>query len=486
MNGVRRRDVSSHGHKKLLLILLLILCAAVGLALYLLTRPRTYPDLPRAEDPTTSFSSRDVNEIARLTVQNGAGSRYTIVQAENSWRMEGVEDFVFSDTMLSDALSNAAVVLTSRTVLDLKDNPSLTASDFGVTENGIRVDVSYTDGESLTFYIGSAVPEETPAYYFMVENDTRVFAISQDVHDTYSRAQMTLHSVTDPALSGELIDRITVTGDKPFTIERRMNGWYMTAPFRYPLSSAAVDSFLGKLEELRFATYETKAEKADLALYGLDTPRRTVTLDIADSIVTGYDENSQVIAEKSLDAYQLTFACGNDVNDVTFYCLYRGDIVRATHFSSGILLMQTHDTLISPAPFDFPTNMLSRLVWQQEKTITAYDITLTERLLENNAFETDASGNILYDVVVSRDGQAVDSNAFLLFYQQLASLETLSPLPKNYTPAQEARLTVTLQYEDYTRTVAFYPYDALHDAVQVDGTFLFYVSNTWDDAIALP
>ena len=486
MNGVRRRGVRSHSRRKIALLLLLCLCITAGIVLYLIFRPRTYPDLPRAEDPTTTFSSRDVLEISRLTIRCSSGEEYVIVRENDAWSMEGMPDFVFSSTMLNDALENAAVVITEKTVLDLSDTPELSETDFGITDSSIRVRADYTDGESLTFMLGSLLPEETPAYYFMVENDSRVFAVSQDVHDTYSRSRMTLHAVADPALNASLIDRITFSGENAFTIENRTEGWYMTAPFEYPLSSAQVDTLLGKLEGLRFAAYVENAQSADLAAYGLNHPRRTVTLDIAPSIVTGYDENGSVIAQTALDAYQLTFVCGQDANDVSFYCLYRGDIVKATHFSSGVLLTQTYTDLLSTAPINIPTNLLSQLSWDKEGETRVYDVTLVERLLENNEFETDARGNILCDVVVTCAGDSVDSDSFLLGYQQLAALRTTKSLPDGYQPSENARQVITLRFEDAERRIAFYPLDALHDAVSVNGVFLYYVDASWADGISLP
>ena len=141
----------------------------------------------------------------------------------------------------------------------------------------------------------------------------------------------------------DLIDRVAFSGENAFALERRADGWYLTAPFAYPLSDAAVNSLLGKLEGLRFAQYVSDEADADLAAYGLRPPRRTLTLDIAESVVTGYDEQNQPLAETRLPAYQLTFALGDSENDVIFYCLYRGEVVKATVFSAGFLLTQGYD-----------------------------------------------------------------------------------------------------------------------------------------------
>ena len=483
--AVRKRAVRQLSGKRLLLCLIVLCLAAGGLCAYLL-RPRTYADLPRAEDPTVLLSDRQSADVTRLTIQNGQGETYEITQQDGQAAMDGDAAFDFSASMLADTLDCAAQVYAQRVILDLSQSEGLTAADFGITQDGIAVTAAYSDGAQLTFYVGDLLPEETPAYYMMAAGDTRVFAVDQQTHDVFSRSRMALHAVPDPALKGELIDAITFAGENPFRMERRTGDeWYLTAPFEYPLSSTAVDTLLEKLENLRFSQY-TAPESAGLAAYGLDAPRRTVTLDIAASILTGYDENGQAYAQKQLDAYQLTLSCGADTSEVIFYCLYRGNVLKASYFTAGFLLSQGYDGLLLGAPINVPTNCLTSLNISRAGETHEYALSLHERVLANNQFETDENGNILYDVQVTRDGAACDSTQFLYAYGQMTALTAVSPLSAGYAPQGEPELVLTLRWEDGARELAFYPYDALHWAVAVNGTALFYTENTWMDGIALP
>ena len=303
--AVRRRQVRQLGGKRLLIALVIVCLAAAGLCAYLL-RPRAYQTPSPAEDTSVLFSDRASADVARLLIRNGQGETYEITQRDGQAAMDGDAGFDFSASMLDDALRDAAQVYAQRVILDLKDSDSLTAADFGITDASIAVTAVYTDGAELTFHIGDLLPEETPAYYMMIAGDTRVFATDQEAHDVFSRSRMALHAVPDPAIKGDLIDAIAFAGDTPFRIERRAGEeWYLTAPFEYPLSSTAVESLLDKLENLRFAQY-VAPESAGLSAYGLDAPRRVITLDIAASILTGYDDNGQAYAQTQLDAYQLT------------------------------------------------------------------------------------------------------------------------------------------------------------------------------------
>jgi len=473
---VRKRKIRAEKKaRRLLWLALACACVTVVGALVLLNRREMQiSDLPRNEDTAVVYQHRTVEEIAAITVENAEGS-YTITQNEGVCALEGRPDFVFSEAMLADILRNAALIMTEQTFLTVEESAW---KDYGLATGSIRVSVRYTDGDSVAFRIGQPTPLETPLYYFRMEGDNRLGAISQDVQETYALSVNALHRVTNPALNGELIDRIVFDGENAFAIERRAEGWYMTQPFGYPLSHSAVNTLLKNLEGLRFSQYVCPEEEADLCAYGLSPARRTMTLSIAESILTGYDENGQALASQRLDAYELTFACGDDIGDILFYCLYRGDVVKATRFSSGILLTQGYEKLLLTQPFNIPTNLLTRLTWQQDGQTRVYDLTLTERIAPNGEIEKDASDRILYDVLVQRDGEAADAEAFLLSYARLTDVKTNDALPAGYTLNEDAQpeVVIRLYFNGDEREVAFYPYDALHWAVAVDGTARFYVS----------
>ena len=470
--AVRKRKI--HAEKKVRRILaaaLACVCTLAAGTLVLLNRyEQQIVDLPRSESTAVVYQTRAVDDIASLTVENTTGS-YTITQTDGVCSLLGRPDFVFSETMLQDVLTNAAVIVTEETIAAVTENEW---KHYGLASGAVRVTVTYTDGETIVFRIGDLLPQETPLYYFRAEGDNRLGAISQDVQEIFTLSVNALHRVTDPALKGDLIDRIAFAGENPFAIERRAEGWYMTAPFGYPLSTTQVNTLLKNLENLRFSQYVCPAEGADLSPYGLDRPRRTLTLSIAESILTGYNENGQAIASQQLDGYELTFDCGDDIGDILFYCLYRGDVMKATRFSSGLLLTQSYEKLLLTQPFNIPTNQLTRLEWQQNGVTHTFELSLVERIAQNGDFERDESNNILYDVLVNGS----DADSFLLAYARLTDVKTTDALPVGYVLPEDAQpeAVIRLYTETALREVAFYPYDALHWAVSVDGTPRFYVS----------
>ena len=477
MSPVRRR-APRPGRKWLIPALLLLALAALAvLWLALREKPIQLPD-PAVARPVT-LSDREAADIARIGIENRFDAPYALTQTPDGWRMEGDGEFIFRESTLNDIVNNAALIVAEDTVGDTAAHPEWQLFDFGLEQPAARVTVRFADGGEIAFRIGDGIPQETPAYYFLLEGDSHIYAISADVYEAYTYTRVGLHDVRDPALKGELIDRISFTGDDPFAAERRADGWYLTEPFVYPLADAAMDSLLEKLEGLRFAQYVGKAEQCDLPALGLSPARRTLTLGVAESVVTGYDENGQAYAQTRLPAYDLVFALGDYANDVVFYCLYRGEAVKATVFSCGFLLTQGYAPLLLAAPFNAPTNDLLSLAVDRDGAEAAYEIELRERVLPNNEVETDENGSVIYDVHVVRDGAPVDAEAFLTAYRELLSLRVSDRLPGGWQPEGAPVLTVAYTRSASSRVVALYPFDALHYALAIDGEALFRVEKDW-------
>ena len=115
----------------------------------------------------------------------------------------------------------------------------------------------------------------------------------------------------------------------------------------------------------------------------------------------------------------------------------------------------------------------------------AYEVRMVESVTENNQIATDEYGQTLYDMAVRRAGENgdMDTEAFAAWYRKLAALSGDGTLPEGFALSGESRATITLTNSHLTRTIDFYPFDALHDAMAVDGVALFYVQKERVDQI---
>lgn len=83
---------------------------------------------------------------------------------------------------------------------------------------------------------------------------------------------------------------------------------------------------------------------------------------------------------------------------------------------------------------------------------------------------------MVWDVLCDKDGAEVSYSAFSAAWEQLRAVRVTGWLPDGFTVTEPVHTTLTFTtVTGKTHTLALAPYDALHDAVIVDGTALFYL-----------
>ena len=121
---------------------------------------------------------------------------------------------------------------------------------------------------------------------------------------------------------------------------------------------------------------------------------------------------------------------------------------------------------------------LAALTVTRDGETHTWRLTRTERVLPNNDLATDAAGRTLMDVTVARDGEEAPWSAFEAAYQSLLGVTVSGRLPEGWAPEEGAEPTAVYTFLSVTgdrHTVSLLPFDALHDAVAIDGGCVFYL-----------
>ncbi len=434
------------------------------------------------EDTSTAavLHSGEENRLVSVCIFPRTGEPYTLLYKNETLVLEGDEDYSLRPYFVQSVLSYATQLEAESTVADTIENPA----DYGLETPSVSAAFTYQNGETLTLRIGDLTLSETPQYYASVDGDSRLYTVLEDVYDTVNTPFTSLHPVTNPSIQSDLVDRISLSGDITFTANYHKSGWHLEAPYAYPLDGDKMDSLLESLESIRFSTWVGNAEALNLADYGLDDPRITLTMVFAASVLTVPDEEG---AEHTYDIPEskITIAFGNRITDMTFYVLCDDEVMTGTTLTFSFLENFNLDGMLQQNPVSFSSNDLSRVVYDCGNTHAEYEVHLVERVKANNAFETDEYGTILYDVVPYQNGKKVDSTDFLRWYQALSKVSPAGQLPDDWTPGAAAYASVTITNEDetITRTITFYPYTASYHAVAIDGTALYYVRATWPETL---
>ena len=355
--------------------------------------------------------------------------------------------------------------------------------DFGLEPPWVTVSVAYRDGEQTRLRFGDLTPDDSPKRYCMMDGDARVFTVMSEESQVFFYEKDFLRAFDQPELDGALLDRIDVSGQLSFGARYTPSGWQMDAPFSYPLAPARTDQLLRQIGAMAFEALLGEARALNLSDYGLDAPALTVTLTQAPTVLTAETAAGTVGIPVPERTY--TLLLGAETGKSGVYLSWEGQVFKASNFLLGFWKTLNPRDLVLLNPVNLQVNDLDEVRIEAPGVSAAFEVRMVESIAENNQIATDEYGQTLYDMAVCRAGETsdMDAEAFAAWYTNLVSLSGDGTLPEGFTLSGESRAAVTLTNSHLTRTIDFYPYDALHDAMAVDGVALFYIQKERVDQI---
>ena len=477
MERVPRKKGRAPVKKPLLLLALLLLAALCAGAVFFLNRPVDYGE-PQAAEKIVLLD-RLPGEIVSIAVAPAGRTAYPLVRgADGEMRLLGQEEEPLRESVVEELLLAAAPLEAAEALLDTEKEP-VTLADFGLAPAALRLVVGYQDGEKREILFGATIPgeEENAAYYCMRGGDPVLYEVLAAPVDVFFHEAEYLRDFAQPSLDGSLLDGIRVEGENALSLSYTPLGWQMEEPVRYPVAQDMMDSLLLRMERMGFEAYLGPAEKTELSQYGLDAPTHTVTLLQAPTVISGITQSGE---QASFDepAKTYTLSLGAAAGDYALYVRWMDGVYKASNFLMDFWKRLTPSEFWLRKPVNFPVDRLTRLTVEHDGETRVYDLAMVESIGPDNQVETDEYGETLYDVEIRRDGRVLDAQSFLSWYTDLAALSPAGRLPENTMPG-EVLLRLTLESEALTRVITLYPYDALHCALDVDGTRLFYVDRAY-------
>ena len=489
MQDVRRKQSrGKQPHRLWLLALALLALALALLAVKLLgAEEREAPPETHA-DTAQVLMTHEADEVASVavTLRNGEGwtaaqlTPGTLVLAEDP-------DAPISAGNASNIL-NAVKTISCEAVLT--DDPALYREDlaaFGLEDPRLTARVVYTDGAAVTLRVGDAVSEaDTGWFYMTVDGDDRLFAIDRGTVDDLAVERALLRPVTQPTLHEARFDRLSLTGPEGTVIGAwALQGdigdadagdrWQLTLPVRYPADADAMSALKQNLASLRLGAYVAPATPENLAAYGFDAPRLTVNIHQA----AGSFGTASATGEWSLTDWpesDFTLTVGGPVNEDIDYILYEDTIYTGSHYLLDVFMSMDAGSTLSRYIVPTALGNLARLTVETAEGMDDYVITRTEQVAPNNELITDESGGVAYDYACALNGEPIDYDAFAAAYGQLIVSTVSGRLPEGWAADSEPHTVYTFHdVSGDAQTVALADFDALHDAVLVNGEAVFYL-----------
>lgn len=296
--------------KMLLLLSLLGVCAAAGIALIFLLKPpdTDYSELYDNEEihdehaDTENFVENtaeeyliaaDADSIDHMVLKNKLGT-FTILRNEKTGTLtikEMKNNVPVCDSYLEYVWYYGASLGYSYKIIDTEEYP-LSFSDYSLDDPQAQVEVFYSDGSKNSFEIGAEIPSEEDVYYFRFGNDDCVyiteFNLAMFQGESYFIDTDVFSINSDD--SDTVIGKMEITGSEipkkiviePYSSDDRSDQSYgasyiMTSPERAAVDKENVTALTNEL--IYFQPYLAVCSAPDretLKSYGLDKPKKTI------------------------------------------------------------------------------------------------------------------------------------------------------------------------------------------------------------------
>ena len=402
-------------------------------------------------------------------------------RGDGELRIEGAEGWTVDEVLgerIEDALANLVYedILTENEA-DYADR----TEEFGLDEPTLTVEVRYTDGTELRFRIGDdSGLEDEDFRYMTVDGDPRLYAVAGSLAEDLQVEQELLHPVVQPEIQQSRIDRITVMdGDENVVAEWSLAGsitdadagssWRVSFPVEYPVDQDQMVSLKKNAENLRVGLYVEEGSAGYPEKYGLDRPKRILEIHMAEG-TTGLISDGGAYYVQDRPEQTVRFCIGDSRNEMTDYCLYDGTIYTINHFTAAAITETDPMTTLARYPVTVPLENLGRMeIIREDGSRDVYELTYTLVPPETEDGEAETV------VTCRKNGEELEYKVFEAFYERWLTVDVSGRLPEGWEKKETQTTYVFQTLSGRTQTVELSPFDAMHDAVTVDGQTLFYL-----------
>ena len=485
MQNVRKKAPVTGSRRRLLWLAAagLALAGIIGLSL-LVSREPAWESTPNV-DTSVLLYDYDATEVVSITIQRGSEEPWTAAQeSELQLTLLGDGGYTLTEDESLELLEAASSIMAEDV---LTEDPAVYAEhleDYGLDDPRYVAQIRYADGTQVVLRVGDTAYDGAWRY-MLIDGDDRLFAFSNGSVESLFVNKDTLRSVGQPTLHKARIDRITLTSpegvEAQWTLEGQitdsdaLDKWRIIAPFSYPADADAMSTLLTNMANLRLGSYVGPATEEALAAYGFDQPRQIIEIHMAAGTI-GVINSDGAVEATDFPESTVTFIIGGEKSDMIDYVRCGDEIYLSSHFTMGMFIGYDVTSTMSRYPVLTALGNLDSLTIEQSGEITQYVITRVEQVAENNDLVTDEDGNVVYDISLTRNGEAADYAAFENAYNDLTLVTVSGTLPEGETATAEPHTVYTFRDVDGTmHTVALATFDVLHDAVIVDGQQAFYL-----------
>ena len=436
------------GNRKKLYLLLGVLALVCG-AVFLVSRIQQHQEAIRSG--TTTVLTLDTSTATALSWEY-AGNSFSF-HKDGQWVYDDDEAFPVDQAEIGTLLGQFEQFTADFTIEDAQD-----LSQYGLDDPTCTIHIETADG-SYDILLGDYSQMDQQRYISI--GDGNVYLASSDPLDVYNVLLAGLiRNDETPDFDGVTAIRFTGADNYTVTYQADSNATYSEDDVYFTklgsqtlaLDTARVNSYLSTITYLNLTDYVTyTADEDALAIYGLDDPELTVSVDYTVTDEDGTEQTETFSLSLSRDPEQREK--NNDDEDVTAYVRI-GD--------SAIIYQITADEYTSLMAATRNDLRHQEILWANFTDITQVDVAL-EGETYTLTVKTDDDEHVWY---YGEEKLSIGDFQSALTGLTAATFTTEQPSGK-----EELRLTVTLDNENVPSVeIAIYRYDGSFCLATVDGT----------------
>lgn len=326
---IKKNDKKPNKRLRTLLFAAGAVVLLIAILLLVLFLPQGGDDPNSSDTPSSDVSSYtvydkapkkdDTDVVQKIEVKNTHGT-YTLIRKDKALVLDGYTDLTLNDTAVS-GVADAATKLKATDSL----GKATDFAQFGLSTPVATMTVTYTDGSTLTLYLGNATPSESGYYVRLSDSDEVFICSSSTVSDLFeaNTALVATSLITAPTARSDdkngkaILYAVDLTGKnypQPLSLRRTTEddpeeytyfSYLITKPYLRGTNDAvttALSSFTSLYADSAAVLHPTKAQLAEL---GFTDPLIRAKLVLAIES-TASDETSGTAASGSSDTESKT------------------------------------------------------------------------------------------------------------------------------------------------------------------------------------
>jgi len=251
-------------------LLLILVLAGLGAYVFYVERPAVEKEAKK--EKLVDFQTDDITEIV-LTYPD---REVMLSKAGGSWKVTKPVEADADEATVKGLLS----MLNTAEVKKGLDGEVKELATYGLEKPNTMIAMKAGDKALPVVKIGEAAPIGGSAYALRGD-DKKILLTSSSVRSGVEKTLKDLRNKTVFKFSDDNVRKVEVKGEgKDLVLAKSGDQWKIEAPSAHDADPTAVRSLLSSLRALRATDFPD--EKADLAGYGLDAPKLTVTLTLTD------------------------------------------------------------------------------------------------------------------------------------------------------------------------------------------------------------